>query len=195
MHATMNSTDLPQFTVHKQKLLASILALIEEAAKDRQPIITDEIVKSLFIADDAHLYKYGRPITFDNYTAEEQGPVGDMAADMLSDKVDWSVFDLNEAPWRKQIISGLEHYGPGTITSQRMNLSPSDVEGLTEALRLVKSIGDEQAAQKTRAHHAWRSAWYGRGRENDSVAMDWREFPEVDPERIGDLVHASKYQA
>lgn len=191
----MNSNDLPQFTVNKQKLLASILVLIEEAANAGQPLITDEIVKSLFIADDAHLGKYGRPITFDNYTAEEQGPIGDMAAEMLSDNVDWSEFELNEAPWLKQIIMSLEHYEPGSITSQRRKLSPSDVEGLIEALRIVKSIGDEQAAQKTRAHPAWREAWYGRGNDNDRVTMDWREFPEVEADMINDLVFASQHTA
>ena len=42
-----------------------------------------DIVKSLFLADKAHLNRYGRPITFDNYFAMKDGPVPNLAYNLL----------------------------------------------------------------------------------------------------------------
>ena len=59
---------------NKQKILESVLFLIELAEKETYHPTQYELVKSIFIADFHHLKKYGRPITFDNYSAMELGP-------------------------------------------------------------------------------------------------------------------------
>lgn len=183
--------DLPHFKPKKQKLLAAILLLIEEAAKMKRTLSKGEIVKSLFVADDTHLQKHGRPITFDNYVALAKGPVGDLTSDMLNDRVEWSDFELAVAPWQRRDVRGLDRYAAGPVASNRRKLSPSDIEELTAALRHVTGAGFQKISDDTHVHPAWSRAWERKGENARAAAMDWREFPALDEDTVSDLVMAS----
>lgn len=193
MSPSMDFKNLPILLPKKHKLLAAILLLIEEAAKAGLKLTKGEIVKSLFLADDKHLGQYGRPITFDNYVAMENGPVGDLASDMLNDRpnVRWRDFDLDLAPWSQEQLGGRTYYRPRSVTADRRKLSRSDVEALRAALNHVCEAGFLQISKETHTHPAWASAWAARSESDRAAAMDWREFPDVDASMASDLVMAS----
>lgn len=189
----MDFKDLPTFKPKKDKLLAAILFLMEEAAKAGLKLTTGEIVKSLFIADDRHLAEFGRPITFDNYVAMTNGPVGDLASNMLNDdwRVVWSEFGLDRAPWSTEELKGWTYYQVGDVAADRRKLSRSDVDELLAAMAYVTSVGFYAVSEKTHEHPAWISAWSSKEISDRAAAMDWRDFPEVDGSLASDLVIAS----
>lgn len=193
MIPAMNFKNLPYLRPKKQKLLAAILVLIEEASNAGLKLSQGEIVKALFVADDSHFSKYGRPITFDNYVAMKNGPVGDLAVDMLkgNPNVNWGDFDLDQAPWSREDADGRSYYRAAAAAANRRKLSPSDVEELVAALDHVAFVGFGTISQETHRHPAWVSAWSAKNELDRAAAMDWRDFPAADPEVVSDLVMAS----
>jgi uncharacterized phage-associated protein len=193
MTPAMNFKDLPVLVPKKQKLLASILLLIEEAAKAGWELSKGEIVKSLFVADDKHLAKYGRPITFDNYVAMENGPVGDITSDLLNEyEIVWADYGLDKAPWTtRKDDAGRVYYCLDAVASNRRKLSPSDVGELTSALGHVKTLGFGRISHETHKHPAWAAAWSAKDETARGAAMDWRDFPMADSNAISDLAMAS----
>lgn len=193
MTPAMNFRDLPTFTPKKKKLIASILLLIEEAAKAGLILSKGEIVKALFLADDQHLEKYGRPITFDNYVAMKNGPVGDIASDLLNENnIKWADYELDRAPWTIRTDQvDRKYYRLAAVTSNRRKLSPSDVEELSFALARIAAVGFGRISHETHKHTAWVAAWSKRDETAGAAAMDWREFPKVDSDAVSDLVMAS----
>src|SRR6266446_7375344 len=67
------------------RIVEAILFIFAEACERKIAVTQYDIVKSLFLADRAHLNKYGRPITFDNYVAMEHGPVPSTAYNFLKE--------------------------------------------------------------------------------------------------------------
>lgn len=193
MTPPMDFKDLPTFVPRKQKLLAAILLLIEEAFERELKLTTGEIAKSLFLADDWHLADFGRPITFDNYVAMKNGPVGDIAYDMLNDRpnIRWSEFGVERAPWSQEQEENRSYYRPVGITADRRKLSPSDIDALRAALDHVIKVGFGKVSNETHAHPAWASAWRGKAEGDRAAAMDWREFPMIDAAVAADLAMAS----
>lgn len=190
MNRVVRYDGLPELLPRKDKLLAAMLFVLEEAEKLGRELSKGEIVKALFIADDQHLAEYGRPITFDNYVAMKKGPVGDLASDMLNDKVSWKEFSLSAAPWAKKEKRGLVFYALADTPCDESELSVSDKEELSSALSKVLAQGFERTSDKSHDHPAWRAAW-GAG-DKKAVAMDWRTFPGVDQEMADDLSMASR---
>ncbi|RSV27861.1 Panacea domain-containing protein [Sphingomonas sp. ABOLH] len=193
MTPPMDFKDLPTFVPRKQKLLAAILLLIEEASSLGLKLTTGEIVKSLFLADDRHLADFGRPITFDNYVAMKNGPVGDTAVDMLNDRpnIRWSEFGVERAPWLQEQDGDRSYYRAAGITADRRKLSPSDIDALRVALDHVTTVGFGKVSIETHAHPAWASAWLGKAEGDRAAAMDWRDFPMIDAAAAADLAMAS----
>ena len=67
------------------KVWEAILHVIREADRRNIRVTQFEILKTLFLADRAHLNRYGRPITFDEYVAMQDGPVPSLAYDVLKE--------------------------------------------------------------------------------------------------------------
>lgn len=192
MNSNMNFEHMPHFKVKRHKLLAAIMFLIEEAAKIGCLLTKGEIVKSLFIADDRHLANEGRPITFDNYVAMQNGPVGDLALDLLNDRgIDWSVFGLSTAPWTVIIDGNRTRYASGSVPARRDELSLTDEDELSAALAHVQRSGFGRISGETHDHPAWTSAWHEREAGANAAAMDWRRFPAMDTNAFADLVCSS----
>ncbi len=159
MNQNVRYDGLPELLPRKDKLLSAMLLLLEQADRLGRELSKGEVVKTLFIADDAHLAEYGRPITFDNYVAMKKGPVGDLASDMLNDKVSWGEFALEGAPWSKVEKRGLVYYALADMPCDESNLSLSDKEELVDALSEVLAQGFERTSDKSHDHPAWRAAW------------------------------------
>ncbi len=191
MHPPVKFDHLPHFKPKKQKLLAALLVMLEEAGKRGKSLTRGELVKILFLADCSHLDKHQRPITFDNYVAMAKGPVGDLAIDMLRGEVDWSAFALESDPWTVTLRHGLHHYWHAGVAANRKKLSVSDMDELVDALDRVTEAGFDRTSEDTHDHPAWALAWDHRDNEARAAAMDWRLFPAVPHDVVSDLVMSS----
>src|SRR5262245_11655013 len=93
---------MPKLTPNRARIVESILFLLEEAKRRGTYVTQYEVVKSLFVADERHIAAYGRPVTFDNYVAMENGPVASEAYDMLKPDYDWlRRTGEKRAPWAR----------------------------------------------------------------------------------------------
>ena len=86
------------------KIIAAVAYLIQAASEQGLKITQYDIVKSLFLADKAHLNQYGRPITFDNYNAMENGPVPSTSYNFLKrDNYCMKTFGIKDFPWKSEL--------------------------------------------------------------------------------------------
>jgi hypothetical protein len=182
---------------NRRKLLEAILYLIGRGERDGQPLTQYQIVKSLFLADTAHLAAYGRPITFDNYAAMEFGPVPTEAYDMLKPGYSWKVkFERDGAPWAREPVehsTAFRYLRPERAANFRV-LSKSDVVALHGALGRVRELGFGGTKDETHRHPAYLAAWERRGTAG-SVPMDYAALlVDGDQEVLEDLAFASAHQ-
>ena len=183
---------------NKKKILEAILFLIEKAEATKQSVTQYEIVKSIFVADLFHLKKFGRPVSFDNYSALTFGPVPSETYDML--KPGYNADDLSETDWPPWDRSPSPYGGPRAFRFHNpkrgpnlRKLSQSDMSELAEALDLVKQLGFGGVRDWTHLHPAYKSAWDSRG-ERRSIPMDYSLLVEGrDHELVSELAHASKH--
>lgn len=184
---------LPSLKPNKAKILEAILFLIGEAERAGSFVTQYDIAKSIFIADWFHLQQYGRPISFDNYAAMENGPVPSTAYDMLKPSHDWGP---EGAPWQTapapeaKSNKAVKYVRPVRSANLR-KLSESDIAKLREALSLVKEKGFFGTRDFTHELEAYKRAWDARGSKG-SMKMDYRLLVD-EPELVDDLVHASYY--
>jgi len=146
------------------KIIASISYLIQTAGEQGLQITQYDIVKSLFLADKAHLNRYGRPITFDNYTAMENGPVPSTSYNFLKrDNYCMKAFRIKDFPWKAtpapHISKQAEVYSLKEKESDLDALSESDIEELHGALMRVKELGFGQVRSLTHTDPAYLEAW------------------------------------
>lgn len=191
MSLHMDFNALPHFTPKDQKLLAAVLLVIEEAKKRSLDFSRGEIIKTIFIADNDHFIEYGRPVTFDNYIAMKNGPVGNRASDLLNGLLDWADFGLEAAPWRMWNDGKYDRYAVPENSANRKKLSPSDVDSLVKALEKVIEQGFFAISEWSHNHPAWKSAWFGRAKDTRSAGMDWRSFPQIEAGRLSDLISST----
>ena len=188
----MNYENLPHFLPDRDKLIASILFILEEKPRTRRRLSRGDIVKTLFIADDSHLREQGRPVTFDNYVAMEKGPVGDLAINLLKGTVTWSTIGLKSAPWSISKYGGLDVYDCSDVKADRDELSPSDKNALISALQQVLSNGFKRTSEQSHNHPAWTAAWFTKGPDANAAPMDWRLFGSLDDDHLADLAAHSR---
>lgn len=193
-YAYNSNTDMIRLTPNRIRLLESILYLLEEATRRHTYLTTYEIVKSLFLADIKHLNAHGRPVTFDNYVAMENGPVASEAYNMLKPTYDWAgAMGLSGAPWsrRRSPADGQNAYRYDAIReSNTKKLSATDLEVLNEGLTLVKSLKFGGVRDFTHRHKAYCSAW----KENSGKVFDMDYsllLDEADEELLHELVDVS----
>jgi len=183
---------------NKRKILEAILFLIEKAEAKKESVTQYEIVKSIFVADLFHLKKFGRPVSFDNYSALPFGPVPSEAYDML--KPTYHAEGLDEPEWPLWERSPSPSGGPKAFIfhnpkrhANKRKLSQSDMNELAEALELVKQLGFFGVRDWTHLHPAYKSAWDNRG-NRQSNPMDYVLMVEGgDRELVAELAHASKF--
>lgn len=177
------------------KIVEAVLFLIGEAAARTRSITQYEIAKSIFLADRAHLNRYGRPITFDNYAAMKHGPVPSLTYDLLKDNPGALALIGGKAPWTR---TARENSGAFDFAADRAAdldlLAPSEQELLSNSLATVTSLGFSQVRKLTHEDAAYIDAWEGdEGNENGSYAMSLAMMFDVpDPSLANDLAFISK---
>lgn len=149
-------------TPNVQRILAALHRVMTVAKSRGRPVSQYDLVKTLFLADRAHLNEWGRPITYDNYFAMKHGPVPSLAYDLLKgnektirdyriDRLPWSVLEQGK---------GTKHYDPlDGANADEAVLSESDICALDDALATVIRLGFGQIMRLTHEDPAYQDAW------------------------------------
>lgn len=146
------------------RIVHSILHVITEAQKRRVSVTQYDIVKTIFLADRKHLNRFGRPITFDKYVAMKFGPVPSTVYDLLKEhRRTIEALGLRELPWKRSRApeisdTSFKYEQPAHAPSDEI-LSQSDVDELSAALTVVKSLGFHQIKKLTHEDQAYIDAW------------------------------------
>jgi hypothetical protein len=180
------------------RIVEAILFIIQDATERRMFVTQYDIVKSLFLADRAHLNKYGRPITFDNYVAMEHGPVPSTAYNFL--KEDGRVIRKypDVLPWSRAKAPDLgkscfRYWAPKRAPNEDI-LSPSDFDELRSALTIVKALGFGQVRRLTHEDQAYVDAWEGEDGGHRQYPMSYALLFDVPAEdKAEDLAFLSKH--
>ena len=165
--------------------------------KGREPTQYD-IVKSLFLADRAHLNNWGRPITFDNYFAMKHGPVPSLSYDLLKANTrllkDYAVDNL---PWERRAGPSGKHFFRPADTSIDFEdtLSESEMDALRLCAKAVLDLGFAQVRRLTHDDAAYLDAWDDESEES-AFPMDLAlMFDEPDRDAAASLAEYSPYRA
>ena len=181
-----------KLTPNRARIAEAILFIIARAEHKKQILTQYDIVKSLWIADTTHLETYGRPITFDNYSAMKDGPVPSEAYDMLKPSYPGEK-RLGEWPlWERLPYKGKAFmYVSPARQPNLARLSKSDQGELEKAMDIVLSLGFEAIRALTHRHPAYVAAWKARG-ENRAAPINYLALIENDKAVLDELVFASQ---
>jgi uncharacterized phage-associated protein len=167
MNATRPKARVYHMRANVPRVVEAILHLVAQATDRGVSVTQYDIVKSLFLADKAHLNKYGRPITFDNYVAMKHGPVPSLAYDVLKENASGRAalrqLQMANPPWRRrdapEIGDGCFSYEQPLRQSSDDILSSTDFEELETALTIVKALQFRQIRKLTHEDQAYIDAW------------------------------------
>ncbi len=179
------------------RIVAAISYVIHEARKRNQCVTQYDIVKTLFLADRASLNKFGRPITFDNYVAMKDGPVPSTSYNLLKSDDRTLRRCKITLPWTsKPAPSEGKNACAFEISAADVkvdSLSPSDMEQLSDALTVVKSLGFTQVRKLTHDDPAYVEAWDSEGM-NKSYSMSYSLLFDIPNDELAkDLSFLSKH--
>lgn len=158
--------ELVVLTPNVERILAALYHAMTEAQRRGKNVSQYDLVKTLFLGDRAHLNEWGRPITYDNYSAMLHGPVPSLAYDLL--KANGKALrdhHLMELPWRSiEQPKQIRHYYPiKDALDVENHLSQSDIDALNDALGAVLRLGFSQIRRLTHEDPAYVEAWQADG--------------------------------
>lgn len=172
----MMSNAIPEHVEMKpnvDRIVAALYFVMVEAQRQGRNVSQYDLVKTLFLADRAHLNEWGRPVTYDNYCAMFHGPVPSLAYDLLKGN-EKAMRDhrLHGVPWKSvPHIKSTKHFVPvDDALNPQDFLSDSDTETLKSFLGVVQSLGFSQIRRLTHEDPAYLDAWREDG-DRASYAM------------------------
>jgi uncharacterized phage-associated protein len=197
MPRTRTRAPIHAMTPNVPRIVAAISYVIDEARKRNECVTQYDIVKTLFLADRASLNKFGRPITFDNYVAMKDGPVPSTSYNLLKSDEKTLKRCKVKLPWTsKPAPSEGKKAFSFEIPAKAVeidSLSPSDIDQLSNALTVVKSLGFRQVRKLTHDDPAYQEAWDAEGMQN-SYSMSYSLLFDVPNEELAkDLSFLSKH--
>jgi uncharacterized phage-associated protein len=193
---TKSNQNFVKMTPNVNRILAALSHVISAAAKRQRQISQYDLVKTLFLADRSHLNEWGRPITYDNYTAMKHGPVPSLAYDFLkANQKALRDYEIQQLPWTVvEAGKGVKHYFPvDEVMDAKDNLSKSDVEALNDALGTVIRLGFGQIRKLTHEDPAYMDAWRDDGGKAAYEMKLGLLFDEPDFEQAEGLAEYSPY--
>lgn len=177
-----------EMRANRKRIMHALAFLIQEAQRQGFPVTQYSLVKTMFLADRAHLNKYGRPITYDNYVAMLHGPVPSET---------YSILRSDRAPWTKkpapEISEQANSFRDAALQPSEQVLSPSDFEELAGALATVRTLTFSQLRKLTHEDAAYVDAWEDEG-ERAQYPMSYALLFDVpDDEAAQHVAFASQH--
>jgi uncharacterized phage-associated protein len=178
---------LKPFNPDKEKILEVILYIINKW----KGLSQYDILKTIFLADRAHMNKYGRPITFDNYVAMEHGPVPSLTYDLLKPETRFDEYFDEERPWNTIPDGNINQFVKAKREFNKNVLSKSDIHTLDSALDIITSLSFAQIKRLTHGDPAYIEAWKRRGPLPASDMDMTLLLDDADQETIERLAYSS----
>lgn len=180
------------------RILNAILLILSAAEKKGVVITQYDIVKTVFLADRAHLNKYGRPVTYDNYVAMKFGPVPSLVYDVLKENHQaLSRVGIGALPWSRreapEIGKNCFVYDTPQCEPSEDVLSPTDMDSLEDALVVVKSLGFGQIKKLTHEDQAYIDAWEDEGDQQRFPMSYTLLFDNPNRDRAQELAFLSEH--
>lgn len=178
------------------RILDAILFVIAKG-QERGVILSQyDIVKAIFLADRAHLNRFGRPITYDNYVAMKFGPVPSLVYDLLKENQHaMHRHKIDRLPWERRDLGdgkAFSYRAPERVPNDE-TLSPSDLEELSDALTVVKSLGFGQIKRLTHEDKAYIDAWEDEGDRSQYPMSYTLLFDVPNEDRAAELSFLSEH--
>jgi uncharacterized phage-associated protein len=161
---TSNQSTLT-FRFSLDKFLNALAYFASEGVKDLTKL---KAVKLLYLADQYHLFRYGRPVTGDRYIAMDLGPVPEDAFQLISRLIEPAEVTDPEREHALQFIEvhkGFLHRYSVLRARQKPDLSvfsDSEVEALEATLREYGARPARALVDLTHTHRAYKRADAGR---------------------------------
>jgi len=158
----MNRHKAPVVKLHEnvERILHAITYVIRYANGQGKEPTQYEIVKTLFLADRAHINNWGRPITYDNYCAMKHGPVPSLSYNLLKQDVrSMRKHRIRALPWVSEQQDKCIKFSQAEDMAFDEVLSPSDIEALENAFATVSSLSFSQIRKLTHEDAAYVDAW------------------------------------
>lgn len=171
--STRQKAEVVQLKPNVEKVIAAAAYAIHVAEKLRAQFTQYDVVKSLFLADRAHLNEYGRLISSDRYVAMEHGPVPSTAYNLLKDdEVTINRYRVERLPWRSTAgPHGKRHYHSADIKGIDDILAPSDKAAIELAVGTIKSLSFSQVRKLTHEDPAYIDAWEDSDRKQFPMSL------------------------
>lgn len=178
------------------RILAALYFVMAEAQRRGRNVSQYDLVKTLFLADRAHLNQWGRPVTYDNYCAMFHGPVPSLAYDLLKgNEKAMRDHHLHGLPWKSVPFNkSTRHFFPVDEALDYQDfLSESDIEVLIEALGVVQSLDFGQIRRLIHEDPAYVDAWRDDGGRAAYAMKLGLLFEEPNFEQASSLAELSSY--
>lgn len=178
------------------RIVAALYFVMTEARCRARNVSQYDLVKTLFLADRAHLNEWGRPVTYDNYRAMLHGPVPSLAYDLLKgNEKAMRDHHLDRVPWISVPHSkSTKHFSPvDDALDPQDYLSESDIEVLRNSLGVVLSLGFSQIRRLTHEDPAYVDAWREDGGRAAYAMKLGLLFDEPNFEQAATLAEYSSY--
>ncbi|MBB4952854.1 putative phage-associated protein [Agrobacterium vitis] len=178
-----------------ERVLASVCYVIFTAQQKSIKPTQYDVVKSLFLADRAHLNKYGRLVSSDRYVAMKHGPVPSTAYNVLkNDRNTLKKYELANLPWESEAGDGGKfYYSNADVGFVDDVLSPSDKVAIEAAVSTVLSLSFGQIRRLTHEDPAYIDAWEDESERKQFPMSLGLLFENPNFERARELSDLSKF--
>lgn len=159
--------------------LRKIAELLLYLSHKKQGVDHYKACKLLYLADWAHLNRFGRPMIGDMHRAMEWGPVASKTYELLKgEEAAMKGAGLEALPFETKKLDKIIHIGPPKRAVDHKFFSRSDLEVFDQILAEYGDLTFAQLHDETSRHFAYRNAWDHKGETQRSAPIDYDDMLE-----------------
>lgn len=160
----------------KEKILELLLYLAHKRPNADQY----QTVKFFYLADKAHLNRYGRPITYEQYWALPYGPVASNTLNLLKGNQSalraFGLKSVDELPVKLEKLDKIIFVSSPRRPVNYDVFSKSDIAVFDEVLKEFGAKSFNELYKLTHEHFAYRNAWENRADDKDAAPMSYEDM-------------------
>jgi uncharacterized phage-associated protein len=159
--------------------LRKIAELLLYLSHKKQGVDHYKACKLIYLADWAHLNRYGRPMIGDMHRAMEWGPVATKTYELLKGEVSaMKDAGLEALPFETKKLDKIVHIGAPKRAVDHKFFSRSDLEVFDQVLIEYGDLTFAQLHDATSKHFAYRNAWEHKAKAQKSAPMGYDDILE-----------------
>jgi uncharacterized phage-associated protein len=159
--------------------MAKIVELLLYLSHKKQHVDHYKACKLVYLADWAHLNRYGRPLAADVPKAMPFGPVATKSYDLLKrNPAAMKEASIDDLPFETKQLDKIIYIGAPKRAVQHELFSRSDLEVFDRVLAEYGDLTFDQLHDVTSKHFAYRNAWENRPPNKQSALMAFDDMLE-----------------